>query len=51
MSMDQNIDYQIKPDLIKDIVALMNFETFDEFQVFKISNYILRVGVRQKEDH
>lgn len=33
MSMDQNIDYQIKPDLIKDIVSLMNFETYEEFQV------------------
>ena len=33
MSMDNNIDYQIKPDLIKDIIQLINFEAYDSFHV------------------
>jgi hypothetical protein len=33
MSMDNNIDYQIKPDLIKDIIRLLNFEPYDTYQV------------------
>ena len=39
MSMDNNIDYQIKPDLIKDIIGLLNFESYDKFHVriFSIS--------------
>jgi len=32
MSMDNNIDYIIKPDLIKDIINLVHFEPYDEFQ-------------------
>jgi len=31
MSMDNNIDYQIKPDLIKDIIGLLNFEPYETF--------------------
>lgn len=33
MSMDNNIDYQIKPDLIKDIIKLLDFEAYDSYQV------------------
>jgi tubulin polyglutamylase TTLL2 len=33
MSMDNNIDYQIKPDLIKDILGILNFENYDQFNV------------------
>jgi tubulin polyglutamylase TTLL2 len=29
MSMDNNIDYMIKPDLIKDIIRLLDFEPYD----------------------
>ena len=29
MSMDNNIDYSVKPDLIKDIISLLNFEPYD----------------------
>eukprot|EP00347_Sterkiella_histriomuscorum_P012493 403368368 len=31
MSMDSNIDYQIKPDLIKDIIRLLSFEPYEQF--------------------
>lgn len=37
MSMDNNIDYLIKPDLIKDIVRLVNFIPYSEYMV----SYIL----------
>jgi hypothetical protein len=33
MSMDNNIDYQIKPDLIKDIISILNFESYEQYQV------------------
>ena len=29
MSMDNNIDYQIKPDLLKDIFNMIEFESYD----------------------
>lgn len=28
MSMDNNIDYLIKPELIKDIISLLHFEPY-----------------------
>lgn len=31
MSMDNNIDYMVKPDLLKDIVKLLNFQPYEEF--------------------
>ena len=31
MTMDNNIDYQVKPDLIKDIMRCLHFEPMDEF--------------------
>ena len=42
MSMDNNIDYQIKPDLIKDIIKLLDFEAYDSYQVSLITNVIRR---------
>lgn len=33
MSMDNNIDYLIKPDLIKDIINTLEFESYDQFMV------------------
>lgn len=29
--MDNNIDYKVKPDLIRDIIKLLNFEPEDKF--------------------
>ena len=33
MSMDNNIDYQVKPDLIKDIVRMLSFTPYQEYIV------------------
>jgi hypothetical protein len=33
MSMDNNIDYQVKPDLIKDIIRMLNFTPYSEYVV------------------
>jgi len=33
MSMDNNIDYLIKPDLIKDIIRLINVEPYEQYTV------------------
>lgn len=33
MSMDNNIDYLIKPELIKDIINLVHFEPYQQFIV------------------
>jgi tubulin polyglutamylase TTLL2 len=35
MSMDNNIDYQVKPDLIRDIISLLNIESYDTYLVSK----------------
>ena len=32
MSMDSDIDYKIKPDLIKDTLSLLEFETYENFK-------------------
>lgn len=41
MSMDNNIDYQIKPDLIKDIIKLLDFEPYEEYLVIILLLLIL----------
>jgi hypothetical protein len=33
MSMDNNVDYQIKPDLIKDIIGLVNINSYEKYNV------------------
>ena len=33
MSMDNNIDYMVKPQLIKDIIGLLNFQPYSEYLV------------------
>lgn len=29
--MDNNIDYQVKPDLIRDIISCLHFEPMEDF--------------------
>jgi Tubulin-tyrosine ligase family len=36
MSMDNNIDYMVKPDLIKDVIRAVNFQPYSEFLVKSI---------------
>lgn len=33
MSMDNNIDYQIKPDLLRDIFSMVEFESYETYLV------------------
>lgn len=42
MSMDNNIDYLVKPDLIKDVLRLVHFQPYSEYLVtplFSHSNF------------
>lgn len=38
MSMDNNIDYLVKPDLIKDIISLLHFQPYSEYIVSVFTN-------------
>jgi hypothetical protein len=40
MSMDCPTDYQVKPRLIKEMIGLLDFEPFEDFQVSKINSLI-----------
>jgi hypothetical protein len=33
LSMDNNVDYQVKPDLLKDIFRMLNFQSYADFIV------------------
>lgn len=39
MSMDNNIDYHIKPDLLKDIFNMLDFESYDSYEVSSSSGF------------
>lgn len=32
MSMDSKVDFQVKPDLIRDVIQMLNFEPFKQYQ-------------------
>lgn len=36
LSMDNNIDWLIKPDLIRDIIATLSFEPFEDYEVMSL---------------
>lgn len=42
MSMDNNIDYQVKPDLIKDIIRMVSFIPYSEYLVCTNTYLLIR---------
>jgi hypothetical protein len=44
MSMDNNVDYQVKPDLLKDMFRMLKVEPYEEYQVTMILIIKLFIG-------